>query len=157
MIARALIQAKQGGIAARHTTTGNAIKLLTLHRIAMHPSWKATRKMFGLPANGPNPTCDECEKAKAKWMGVPETARYPPAETIVSRQHLDVVFARLSKFMWQQFCDDYSRKMWMSPLTSKSDSLNSFLDHKARIENQRYPLKIAYVRTDNENIYTTEG
>lgn len=83
-------QSNNGMAAASTSSTAEARKLLEVHRIMMHANFSVIRKLMGLPASTDNPICDECTMAKAKWMGMPDTASIPRAQRVLQCLHMDI-------------------------------------------------------------------
>ena len=50
------------------------------------------------------------------------------------------------------FVDDFSGKMWAEELKTKDLAFPAFKSLKAKLENEKYPLKLAFFRTDADRL-----
>ena len=73
------------------------------------------------------------------------------------RIHVDIGFTAGSNNPFQLYVDDFSRVSHLDLLLKKEDTLEYFIDLKTLLENQHAAWKIAFVRTDNEFVYTSNA
>jgi hypothetical protein len=118
-----------------------------------HLHFDKVRKMFGLKP-GPNPDCRTCGIAKQKKSKLSPHA-YKRATRINERYHIDIGFTRGSAHPFQLYVDDYSRVTHLDLLENKGDTLSVWKELKILLENRHYPNKVAFVKSDNEFVYTS--
>ena len=112
------------------------------------------RALFGLK-QGENPVCPTCVTTGMRKE--PLKPQAPPRSTrLIHRFHLDIGFTRGASWPFQLYIDDYSRRGYIELLTVKSEVLQKWCDLKRMLENRHYPLKVAFIRTDNEFVYTSK-
>ena len=137
-------------------TTANdfAQKLLETHQAFGHLHFSKIRFIFGLK-KGDNPHCPACAVAGSRKAPLD---KIPDRSTRINhRIHVDIGFTAGSNNPFQLYVDDFSRVSHLDLLLKKEDTLEYFTDLKTLLENQHSPWKIAFVRTDNEFVYTTNA
>ena len=137
-------------------TTANdfAQKLLETHQAFGHLHFSKIRSVFGLK-KGDNPHCPACAVAGSRKAPLD---KIPDRSTRINhRIHVDIGFTAGSNNPFQLYVDDFSRVSHLDLLLKKEDTLEYFTDLKTLLENQHSPWKIAFVRTDNEFVYTTNA
>ena len=129
-----------------------AKQLMETHLTLGHMNFATLRKMFGLKA-GDNPNCPACDTASLKKEPLHENR--PRATQMNYRIHIDIAFTNGGP-AFQVTVDDYSRVSHVDILKSKDEAFEKYVELKRFLEN-RHPLcKVAYVRSDNDMVYTSK-
>ena len=67
---------------------------------------------------------------------------------------MDLAFTEGSDNPFQVYVDDHTRVSYLDLLESKSETLTRWQELKRTLENRHFPHKVAFIRTDNEFVYT---
>ena len=127
-------------------------KLLETHQSFGHLNFTKLRKFLGLK-QGDNPHCPACAIAMSRKAPLNKTT--DRSTRINHRLHIDIGFTSGSLNPFQLCVDDYTRVSHIILLKSKDEVLTEFIDLKKLLDNQHSPWKLAYVRSDNEFVYTS--
>jgi hypothetical protein len=130
-----------------------ARKLTEAHHALGHMHFDKVRKLFGLK-RGENPDCATCAIANQKKAQL-KVHEYTRATRPNYRIHIDIAYTEGSENPWQLYVDDFSRMSHLDLLESKGDTLPRWEELKTMLENRHYPNKIAFIKTDNEFVYTS--
>ena len=130
----------------KHTFTEN---LMLQHRLYGHLNFYTLRKVLGLPQEKINPVCADCLQAKRALPALPKTTTKPRAERPILRLHMDLGFGK-GGLIWQLVIDDMSRRAFITILHRKTDWFKAYVELKDKLENEKAPYKVTFVRTDNE-------
>ena len=130
-------------------------KLTEAHCALGHMPFDKIRKLFGLK-RGPNPDCATCSIAKQKQSKLTPHLK-TRSNQLHKRYHLDLAFTEGSSNPFQLCVDDCSRMGYLQLLESKSEAFEKFVELKSLLDNRFFPLKCAFVKTDNEFIYTSNA
>ena len=133
-------------------TSDFAQKLLETHWAFGHLSWTKLNKFLGLK-QGNNPHCAACAVASSRKA--PLNKLNDRSTRINHRLHVDIGYTSGSQHPFQLYVDDFTRLSHLDLLSSKGDVLTHFSDLKKLLDNQHSPWKLAYVRSDNEFVYTS--
>ena len=68
--------------------------------------------------------------------------------------HMDIAFTAGNFNPFQLYVDDYTRESHLDLLTDKGEVLEKWIDLKQLLENRHFGYKFAFIRTDNEFVYT---
>jgi len=110
--------------------------------------------MFGLK-NGDDPHCAACAVASSRKAPLNKP---PDRSTRVNhRMHVDIGFTAGSANPFQLYVDDYTRVSHLDLLASKGEVLKYWIELRALLENRHAPWKFAFIRSDNEFVYTTNA
>ena len=136
------------------SSAGNdfSAKLLETHQSFGHLNFTKLRKFLGLK-QGDNPHCPACAIAMSRKAPLNKTT--DRSTRINHRLHLDIGFTSGSLNPFQLCVDDFTRVSHITLLKQKDQVLTEFIDLKKLLDNQHSPWKLAYVRTDNEFVYTS--
>jgi hypothetical protein len=129
-----------------------AERLLEAHCALGHMNFDTVRQLFGLKKKGGNPHCAACAMNHRK-----STLKYHKYERSTHcnhRIHADIAFA--GDFMFQVYIDDCSRVGYLDILKQKSEVFSKWVELKRFLDNKHAPYKLAYFRTDNEFVYTSD-
>ena len=130
-------------------------KLTEAHQALGHMHFDKVRKLFGLK-RGANPDCATCaistQKKEHLSMHVYNRATQPN-----HRVHMDIAYTEGSENPFQLYVDDCSRVSHLDLLESKSDTLAKWEELKIALENRHFPHKVAFIKTDNEFVYTSNA
>jgi hypothetical protein len=135
-------------------TADFAQKLLETHQAYGHLNFSKLRKLFGLKA-GDDPHCPACAIAGSRKVPLKKIAER--STRINHRIHIDIGYTSGSQNPFQLYVDDFTRVSHLDLLTKKEEVLEYFIDLKNLLENQHAPWKFAYVRSDNEFVYTSNA
>ena len=120
-----------------------------------HLNFDKLRKLLGLK-KGDNPTCEACTISKSKAEAL-RGQTYTRSTRTGHRIHMDLGFTRFCNFIFQLYVDDYDRFTYIDIIETKDLALPSWIDLKNTIENDIYPAKVAFIRTDSEPNYRSEA
>jgi hypothetical protein len=129
-----------------------AQKLLETHQSFGHLNFTKLRKFLGLK-QGDNPHCAACAIAMSRKA--PLNKMTERSTRVNHRLHIDIGFTSGSLNPFQLYVDDYTRVSHIDLLKTKDEVLTHFSDLKKLLDNQHSPWKLAYVRSDNEFVYTS--
>jgi len=129
-----------------------AARLLNAHYLLGHLGFRALRRLLGYPLSDDNPTCFACVIAKARPSPSPAVSLKPRAQRELQRLHFDLGFGKNCSTIFALFVDDFSGKMWAEELKTKDLAFPAFKSLKAKLENEKYPLKLAFFRTDADRL-----
>ena len=129
--------------------------LTDAHCALGHMDFEKVRWLYCLK-KGENPSCPICAIAKQKKGGstMPIVLR---STRINHRIHMDIFFTEGSANPCQLYVDDCSRVSYIDLLDGKDEALPKWKELKLLLENRHFPEKFAFMKTDNEFIYTSEG
>ena len=131
-----------------------ARKLFEAHCAYGHMNMDKLRPMLGLK-KGTNPPCEACTIANSKkaHLGGKPTNR---STSSLNRTFMDFGFTANTELTFQLFVDDYDRVSHLDILEDgKGSCLSSWTELKGHLENEMYPAKSAFIRTDSEPCYQT--
>ena len=131
------------------------VKLLEAHHCFGHVSFTTLRRMFGLK-QGTNPECAVCSACKSRQQKL-HTHHVPRSTRVNHRKHMDLGFTADSQVCFQVYVDDYTREGDIDFLRTKGEAFSKWLEYKARQDNDHAPWKTAFIRTDNDTVYTTDA
>ena len=138
------------------STSNDFVRMLTETHCALgHMNFTPLRKLLGLKP-GPDPACPTCAIAGQKK----ESANlhvYIRAKRPIERMHIDIAYTQGSENPFQLSVDDHTRVSYLDLLESKADTLTKFQELEAVLKTRYFPLTIAFVRTDNEYVYTSNS
>jgi hypothetical protein len=144
------------GLPAGHSIssmgTDFAKRLLETHWAYGHLNFDKINTMFGLKKSDA-PHCAACAVASSRKT--PLNKLTDRSTRVNHRLHVDIGFTSGSRNPFQLSVDDFTRVSHLDLLTSKGDVLTRFSDLKKLLDNQHSPWKLAFVRTDNEFVYTS--
>jgi hypothetical protein len=128
--------------------------LLETHMKMGHFGMGATRKVLGMKAapKEDDPPCNSCLIMRATKSKMGESER-PRADRCLKRVWMDIGFGRMSKLVFQVYLDDYSKRLWSDKLKDKSATLVAWMALQLKLENDKYPLKVAVITRDNDPVY----
>ena len=130
-----------------------AKKLTETHCALGHMHYNKVRKLYSLKP-GENPDCPTCVIANMKKSAAatkpPERSKRP-----CHRIHLDLFFTEGSNNPCQLALDDFTDVSYLDLLNDKGECLEKWIELKASLENKHFPAKFAFVKTDNEFVYTS--
>ena len=129
-----------------------AQRLLNAHYLFGHIGFRSLRRFLGYPASDDNPTCFACVIANARPSSSPAVSLKPKAQRELQRLHFDLGFGKNSEHIFCLFVDDFSRKMWAEEVKTKDLAFPAFKSLKAKLENEKYPLRLAFFRTDADRL-----
>lgn len=129
-----------------------AKQLMETHLALGHMNFSTVRKMFGLKA-GDNPNCAACDTASLKKEPLHENR--PRATQVNYRIHMDIAFTNGGP-AFQVAVDDYSRVSHLDILKSKDEAFEKYVELKRFLENRHPFCKVAYIRSDNDMVYTSK-
>ena len=129
-----------------------AQRLLNAHYLFGHIGFRSLRRFLGYPASEDNPTCFACVIANARPSSSPAISLKPKAQRELQRLHFDLGFGKNSEHIFCLFVDDYSRKMWAEEVKTKDLAFPAFKSLKSKLENEKYPLRLAFFRTDADRL-----
>jgi hypothetical protein len=128
-------------------------RLLECHWAYGHLNFNKLRKLLGLKKSD-DPECAACTIATAR-----KTALSKHVYTRSSRPHhrymMDIGFTRNNNFCFQLILDDNTRESHLCVLDDKSEAFSEWITLKTHLDNVHYPWKVAFIRTDNESVYTS--
>ena len=142
------------GHAITTATADFAHKLLETHQAYGHLNFSKLRKLFGLKVSD-DPHCPACAIAKSRKAPLNKMA--DRSTRINHRLHVDIGYTAGSQNPFQLYVDDFIRVSHLDLLNKKEDVLQFYIDLKTLLENQHAPWKFAYVRSDNEFVYTSNA
>jgi transposase InsO family protein len=129
-------------------------KLKDLHSQLGCVNYDVCRQLLGLPRSSKedeNPFCEWCVLAKQRRTVYPKEAA-TRAVFPIYRLFTDLSgIKRPSLAGYQYFqliVDDCSRKVWLYLLKKKSEAAEVMSAHIKMVEREKYPLKVAFVRSD---------
>jgi len=126
-------------------------QLLDLHAKLGCIDFVVCRQLLGLSVSNKNPFCEWCVRSKLKRTKYPEEAS-TRASLPIYRLFTDLSGRKrpsLAGYQYfQLFVDDYSRKIWIYFLKLKSEADVIIDTHIKMVEREKYPLKVAFVRSD---------
>lgn len=133
------------------------------HRSLGHPNFNTTKKMIQAKElkidEKPNQIdCEDCVKGKQTMKSFPKESHFK-SKLKLELVHSDVCgplpLSKGGSRYFITFTDDYTKKVWVYTLKSKSDAFQSFKNFKVEAENQS-GNKIKILRTDNGGEYTSK-
>ena len=69
--------------------------------------------------------------------------------------HIDIAYTEGSNNPFQLYVDDYTRVSHLDLLASKGETLEKWKELKQILENRHFPHKVAFIKSDNEFVYTS--
>ena len=131
--------------------------LLTTHMKMGHFGMTATRKHLGLKtvkSSADDPTCHSCEVTRAHATQMQGHTNKPRADAVLKRIFMDIGFGRMSKLVFQVYLDDHSRRLWVTRLKDKGDTLKAWIPLQRQLQNDKQPRVVAVISRDNDPVYT---
>ena len=128
-------------------------RLLECHWAYGHLNFDKLRKLLGLK-RGDDPDCPACTIALARKKALSKNAR-PRSTRPCHRMFLDLGFTAGNRYMFQLYVDDHDRVSYLDVIESKTEVLAKWVDLKIHLENDMQPWKFAFIKTDEEPIYST--
>ena len=154
------LPAPENNVTSADMPVDDAKSLLRAHEVHSHLNFVDLRHQLNLPpasAEFPNPHCYACSIVKARAINKNTAPAQGRATKPIHRLHMDIVGPIPTTLQgergFQLFVDDFSRKSWLQFLKSKKDAGPGLLELKRTLENEKFPLRLAFVRTDSESIY----
>ena len=131
-----------------------AQRLLEAHFAFGHLNFTKLRKMLHLKT-GDDPHCPACAVACSRKAPLNKP---PDRSTRVNhRMHVDIGFTAGSSNPFQLYVDDFTRVSYLDLLASKGDVLKHWIELRDLLENRHSPWKFAFIRSDNEFVYTSNA
>ena len=127
-------------------------KLMETHVTLGHLHFDKVRKLFGLK-KGDNPDCATCDVAFMKKEHLKENR--PRATRVNHRIHVDLAFTNGGP-PFQVYLDDYTRVSHLDVLATKGEAFGKWVELKRHLENRHFDCKVAFLRTDNDTVYTSK-
>ena len=128
-------------------------QLYEAHCAYGHVHFDKLRKLLGLK-KGDNPDCEACTISKSRAEAL-SGQTYERSARRGHRVHMDLGFTANNDFVFQLYVDDYDRYTDIDVMVSKANCLADWIKLKDTIENDIYPAKLSFIRTDSEPCYQT--
>lgn len=79
----------------------------------------------------------------------------PRATRVNFRIHMDLAFTNGGP-PFQIYLDDFTRVSHLDVLTTKGEAFGKWVELKKHLENRHFECKVAFLRTDNDTVYTSK-
>ena len=128
-------------------------KIMEAHHALGHMDFNKIRRLFGLK-RGDNPDCPTCAIANQKKANL-NCHAYSRSTAVNHRMHIDIAYTEGSNNPFQLYVDDYTRVSHLDLLENKGETLEKWKELKQILENRHFPHKVAFIKSDNEFVYTS--